>query len=125
MMENYPLVNQLAIYEESNSLALKNLQAEWLPHADLNARATYQSDAMEVNISAMGNSFGFQTEKDQYMGTIDIHQLIYDWGRVKAAKQKENAEFEIKKQATQVELNKLKEQINRVYFSILTLQKPK
>lgn len=121
MMENYPLTKQVPIYEESSNLKLKNLQSGWLPNAELNAKATYQSDVMEVNISAMGSNFGFTSEKDQYLGTIDINQLVYDWGRIKAAKQLENADLEIQKQEIQVELNKLKEQINRFYFSILIL----
>ncbi|PLX24052.1 MAG: hypothetical protein C0597_00305 [Marinilabiliales bacterium] len=102
---------------------MKNYQAGWLPNAELNAKATYQSDAIDVNISALGNNFGFAAEKDQYQATIDINQLIYDWGRIKAAKQLESSDLQVKQQNTQVELNRLKEQINRFYFSILILQK--
>lgn len=123
MMENYPLVSQTSMYEESSKLNMKNYQAGWLPNAELNAKATYQSDAMEVSISAMGSSFGFKSEKDQYQATIDLNQLIYDWGRIKASKNLENSDLLIKQQNTRIELNKLKEQINLFYFAILTLHK--
>ncbi len=121
LMVSYPLINQISINEKLSSLNQKNHQAGWLPSADLNATATYQSDAMELSIPSMG--FGFEAEKDQYQATIDINQLIYDWGRIKATKQLENTDLSVKKQNTQVELNKLKEQVNLFYFSILILEK--
>jgi len=123
MLVNYPIADQTELYKQSNQLSLKNHQASWLPSANLNARATYQSDAIEVNISAMGNDFGFAAEKDQYQASIDINQLIYDWGRIKSAKQLSNAELKVNEQNTLVELNKIKEQVNLFYFSILILQR--
>ncbi len=119
MMINYPLVSQTDLYEQSNQLTIKNHQAGWLPSAGLNAKATYQSDAMEIYVA----NFGFAMDKDQYQASIDINQLIYDWGRIKSAKQLSNAELNVNKQNVQVELNKVKEQVNLFYFSILILQR--
>jgi len=61
--------------------------------------------------------------RDQYKATLDINQLIYDWGRIKSSKKAEELNLKVNQQNTQVELNKLKEQINKFYFAILILQK--
>lgn len=123
MFVNYPLANQSEIYSQSSELSVKNLKTGWLPSAGLNAQATYQSEAIKVDITALGNSFGFEGEKDQYKATIDINQLIYDWGRIKSAKQLENSNLKVNQQNSMVEINKVKEQINKFYFAILILQK--
>lgn len=123
MLENYPIANQTGIYAQSSELNTKNLKAAWLPNAELNAQATYQSDVMKIDIVAMGNSFGFEADKDQYKASIDINQMIYDWGRIKSAKQLENVDLKLKQQTTQVDLNKVKEQINTFYFAILVLER--
>lgn len=123
MLINYPLANQNEIYAQSSELSLRNLKAAWFPNASLNAQATYQSDAINVDITALGNSFGFEGEKDQYKATVDINQLIYDWGRIKSAKQLENVNLKVNQQNSQVEINKVKEQINKFYFAVLILQK--
>jgi len=123
MLENYPLANQTGIYSQSSELNTNNLKAGWLPNAELNAQASYQSDAIEVAISAMGNDFGFKGDKDQYKASIDINQLIYDWGRIKSAKNIESVDLKVNQQSAQVELNKVKEQVNRFYFAILILQR--
>ncbi|MBI9055444.1 MAG: TolC family protein [Bacteroidales bacterium] len=122
MLVNYPLANQTDIYSQSSELNTENLKTGWLPNAELNAQASYQSDAIEIAISAMGNDFGFKGEKDQYKASIDINQLIYDWGRIKSAKQVENVDLKVNQQNAQVELNKVKEQVNQFYFAILILQ---
>ncbi|MBU8893787.1 MAG: TolC family protein [Bacteroidales bacterium] len=123
MLVNYPLTNQSEIYKQSSDLSIQNMKAAWLPNAELKAQASYQSDAITVEILALGYSFGFEAEKDQYKASIDVNQLIYDWGRIKSAKQLENVNLKVNQQNTQVELNKIKEQINKFYFAILILQR--
>jgi outer membrane protein TolC len=125
MLTYYPLANQSDIYTQSSELNIQNLKTKWLPNAELNAQATYQSDVIDVEIAALGYKFGFQGAQDQYKASIDINQLIYDWGRIKSAKQVETVNLKVNQQNTQVELNKIKEQINKFYFAILILQRNK
>jgi len=123
MLVNYPVANQTGVYSQMSELNIKNLKTGWLPNTEFNAQATYQSEAIKVDISAMGNNFGFEADKDQYKATVDINQLIYDWGRIKSAKKVENADLKVNQQKVQVELNKVKELINQFFFSILILEK--
>jgi len=121
MLATYPISQQSDIYAKTNELSIQNIKAGWLPNAELKAQATYQSDVMSVSFPVMGNNLGFEGEKDQYKATIDINQLIYDWGRIKAAKEKEQFSLKVSQQNVQVELNRIKEQINQFYFAILLL----
>ena len=123
MMINYPLASQSEIYTKSNELNIKNLKTGWLPNAELKAQATYQSDVFEFDLDIPITIDIPEMPKDQYKATVDINQLIYDWGRIKSAKQLENVNYKTKIQTTQVELNKIKDQINKFYFAILILQR--
>ncbi|MFO7829385.1 MAG: TolC family protein [Bacteroidales bacterium] len=124
MMNNYPLARESGIYSNVSELKMKNLKTGWLPQAEFKAQATYQSDVIDIDIDIpVGGIEIPQAEKDQYKATVDINQLIYDWGRIKSAKQVENTELKVNQQNNRVELNKLKEQINKFYFAILILQK--
>ena len=123
MLVNYPLANQGEIYSQSSELNIDNLKTKWLPNAELKAQATYQSDVFALEIDLPISIDLPEMPKDQYKATIDINQLIYDWGRIKSAKKLENTNLNVNQQNTQVELNKVKEQINRFYFAILILQR--
>lgn len=125
MLVSYPLVQQADINTKASELNIKNIKSKWLPNAELNMQASYQSDAMKVDIEAMGNSFGFEADKDQYKASIDINQMIYDWGRIKSSKQIEQSDLNIKQQSNQVEVNKVKEQVNKFYFAVLILERNK
>lgn len=120
---HYPIVRDLEVYTKSNELKIKNLNSEWLPKAELKAQATYQSEVLALDIDlpiAVNLPKGSQ---DQYKATIDVNQMIYDFGRIKSSKKVEQSNFQINQQINLVELNKIKEQINKFYFAVLVLQK--
>lgn len=123
MLINYPLAKQSDIYSQSSELNNKNLKAAWLPNAELNAQVTYQSDVFKLDLDFPVTVDLPEMPKDQYKATVDIKQLIYDWGRIKSAKQLESVNLKTNKQTTQVELNKIKDKINKFYFAILILQR--
>jgi outer membrane protein TolC len=123
MLNNYPLVVDFDIYNKVSNLKTKNLNTGWLPNAEFKAQATYQSEAFALEIDLPIVVDLPEGSRDQYKATVDINQLIYDWGRIKSAKNTEQLNLKVNQQSTQVELNKLKEQINKFYFAILVLQK--
>ena len=120
---NYPLVNDGETYNRISELKIKNMNTDWLPKSELKAQATYQSEAFALDIDLPIVVDLPEGSRDQYKATVDINQLIYDWGRIKSSKKAEEWNLKINHQSTQVELNKLKEQINKFYFAILILQK--
>ena len=60
--------------------------------------------------------------KEQYSANIGINQLIYDGGNIKAAKRVSNQNTLANIQKVEVDIYKIKEQINKLYFSCLLLQ---
>ena len=123
MLANYPIANQSGINQQVSDLKIKNIKSKWLPSAEFKAQATYQSEVFELNLDLPFPVNFPSVAKDQYKATIDINQMIYDWGRIKSARNVENASLKVNNQNTQVELNKIKEQLNKFYFATLILQK--
>jgi outer membrane protein TolC len=60
--------------------------------------------------------------KDQYIVSLNLDQTLYDGGLTSKQKKVEMASLEIDRQNVEIELYKLKGQINRVYFGIAILQ---
>lgn len=119
--ENYPLASQLSLLEEKTARELEVIQKDYLPKIDLNAKATYQSDVIEIPMD-----FGGQTiesvDKDQYRATVDVEQLIYNGGKITARKDIKEAELRSQQQEVKVNLYQIKKRINQYYFGILQLR---
>lgn len=120
-MEQFPLNRQIKIYDNILDLRLKNLNAKYLPEPTLNAQTTYQSDVTVFPLSLPGVSIP-QQHKDGYQVSLLANQLIYDFGVISKQKDVEKAQTVNDKKSVEVELYKLKTQVNEAYFSILLLQ---
>jgi outer membrane protein TolC len=131
-MENYfPKQQEKALQKEQTKLKVKNIKTQWLPDVDLNAQSSYQSDVVEVDLQLdMPPTMGGATDvdvpapsHDQHKVTLDVNQMIYDGGSVKASKEVEQAAGEINRQSVDVDLYNIREQVSEVYFGILLLKK--
>lgn len=116
--EHYPLLQQKQLLQSIAALQVKNDRTAWLPQADLNAQATYQSDVTSIPI-ALPNMKVPVLPKDQYKATVDVKQLIYDGGATNARQQLRGAQHEAESQKVEVELFKLKQQVTQTYFNAL------
>ena len=116
--QHYPLMRQKVLTQKSSGLVLDNLQKNYLPQVSLSAQASYQSAVTEVPIK--NPAFAFEPlSKDQYRALMDINQLIYDGGSISQQKKVQLWNDKIEDQKIEVELQKLRERINQVYFSAL------
>jgi outer membrane protein TolC len=120
-MEQFPLSKQIKLYDNMLELRLKNLNAKYLPEPTLNAQTSYQSDVTVLPISLPTVSIP-QQHKDGYQVSFVAHQLIYDFGVISKQKDVEKAQTVVDKKSVEVELYKLKNQVNEAYFSVLLLQ---
>ena len=120
--ENYPLIHQRKLLQQSHTLSLENLQANYLPQFSLDAQATYQSDVTQVPIEVPGMDIPVLA-KDQYKATLTINQTIYDGGTTQRQQAIENASHQVEQQQLEVELYQLRERVNYLFFSIHLLQK--
>jgi len=124
-IQNYPLMKQQVLLQNSNVLALQSLNKNYLPQLAFNGQVHYQSDVTKVpfaGIPAIGIESFEELSKDWYKFTLDLNQVIYDGGATKRQKSIETINLEIDQQNLDIEEYKLKENINQVYFTILLLK---
>jgi outer membrane protein TolC len=114
----YPLTQQKELLQKINNITLQNLNVAYLPQLDFNAQATYQSDVVSIPIKMPGLEIP-QLAKDQHKATIDVKQLIFDGGAVHQQKELQKSSLQIEQQKIEIELYKIKERINQLYFAIL------
>jgi outer membrane protein TolC len=116
--QNYPLIHQKDLIRQSEALALKNLNSNFLPQLTVSGRATYQSDVTKVNIPFPGISIPSQS-KDQYKAIGEVNQLLYDGGLTRGQRNIQQLNSNVEENKLAVELYNLKARINQLYFSIL------
>ena len=119
--EYHPLIGQKELYQKMSELKLENNATNYLPQVDFKAQATYQSDVTKVGISLPGVNIPEQS-KDQYKMYLDVKQNIWDGGLTKANEILEKARKEANQQQVEVEVYKVKEQVNSLYFSSFLIQ---
>lgn len=125
--ENYPAIRQKAFIDQTSQFTISNARHNWLPQVSVAAQATYQSDVItfpdEVNnlFEMMGMEFE-GLRKDQYKAAIQVEQVIWGGGAVKARVEMARAENEANLHGWEVEMYTLRERINQLYFGTLLLQ---
>lgn len=118
---NYPLASKLPLLEEKTHRELEVINKEFLPKIDLNAKATYQSDVIEIPVDFGGQGIE-PVDKDQYKASLDVEQLIFNGGRINSRKRLKEAELLSQKQEVKVDIYQIKKRINKYYFGILQLR---
>lgn len=119
--ENYPLASKLSLLEEKTAREIEVIQKDYLPKIDVNAKATYQSDVIEIPMDFGGQKIE-SVDKDQYRATLDVEQLIYNGGRLNARKDLKEIELLSQQQEVKVDLYQIKRRINKYYFGSLQLR---
>lgn len=123
--KNYPLRKQLDLLENSNTLKVKNLNKNYLPQVNINGSASLQSEVTKLSITlpkGLPNLNMPVMSKDWYKLTLDLSQVIYDGQVTRFQKQVESTGLTADQKSVEVELYKLKDRINQIYFNIILLQ---
>ena len=125
------LAAEKGAYTNISQLKDDNLAKAWLPTLDANGSFLYNSSVIDIG-SALGSlpiagiaSAIKPLPHDQYKITLDINQVIYDGGATKSARAMEKAELGVNEKQTDIDLYKIRGQINNYYFSILLLDRQK
>ncbi|WP_290794902.1 TolC family protein [Flavihumibacter sp. UBA7668] len=117
---NYPLVKQMSLIEQAKQYSISNASKAYLPQVSFNGQATYQSEVTEIKLPAASLSL---LSKDQYRVTGEIYQTLSDFGTIKQQREQIKSQAETEKKQTAVELYKLNERINQLYFGVLLLER--
>ncbi|MBW8362894.1 MAG: TolC family protein [Kaistella sp.] len=119
--KNYPLIKRNALIEKTRDYTVENASKGWLPQINVIGQATYQNEVTQLPFN-LPNLSVEPLSKDQYKVYADLQQQIYDGGVIANQKKLAKIQSETEVQKNVVEINKLEERINQIYFGILQTQ---
>lgn len=108
------------LLENLTNLRLENIDASRLPSVQWNARATMQNEIFGLPFDFPGVDVSIPLYS--ITTNLEANYLIYDGGLAEARKVVEKAKLATDRQSVAVELNKLREQVDKFYFGALLLQ---
>ncbi|MEO8472014.1 MAG: TolC family protein [Chryseolinea sp.] len=119
--QNYPMVKQHELIQKSRDYSVHNASLGYLPTVAINGQQSYQSDVTKVP-GIPGQDFMITPlSKNQYRIYADVNLNLYDGGAIRQQKQIHEANANMEEQSLEVELYKLNERVNQVFFGILLL----
>lgn len=116
--ENYPLIKRNDLLAKSKDYTVENASKAWLPQINILGQATYQSDVTQLPIK-LPNATVEPLSKDQYKVFADVNQTIFDGGMISNQKKIAELQSQTEIQKNEVELEKLKDRINQLFFGII------
>ena len=121
---NYPLIKQQDLISRTNEFSLDNAQKAVMPQLSIAGQATHQSDVTSMPIK-LPNMEIPTISKSQYKVYAELTQSLTGLVNLKDQKESLNVNTAVENQKVEVEMYKLKERINNLYFAILLLEKQK
>ncbi|UBB89714.1 TolC family protein [Candidatus Kaistella beijingensis] len=115
---NYPLIKRNDLLAKSKDYTVENASKAWLPQINILGQATYQSDVTQLPIK-LPNATVEPLSKDQYKFFADVNQTIFDGGMISNQKKIAELQSQTEIQKNEVELEKLKDRINQLFFGII------
>lgn len=120
--KNYPLIKQKELLIRSMEFTIANAQSGYLPQVAIYAQATYQSEVTRLpTVPGVSTPLVEPLSKDQYKIYGEINQSIYDGGAIKNQATIQSANTLVEQQKLEVELYKIKERINQIFFGVLLM----
>src|SRR5688572_19952504 len=118
--QNFPMIKQKDLLIKSGEFNVANARSGYLPQVAIYGQATYQSDVTKVPIEVPG--FTVETlPKDQYKLYAEVSQSLYDGGTIKRQSAIHQSATQVEDQKVEVELYRIRERINQVYFGTLLI----
>ena len=117
--DNYPVAKQRGLIKQNTALTINTLEKNYLPQIELNAQGSYQSEVTVFSLDIPGVKGPTPLSKDQYKATLDVKQIIWDGGVIAMQEKVLETNGQVENQRIEVEIAKLKERVNQLYFNIL------
>ncbi|MBI1227022.1 MAG: hypothetical protein GC192_17455 [Bacteroidetes bacterium] len=117
---NTAIAQNPQLFEKITELKLENIDASRLPTVQWNAKATWQNEVFGLPFSFPGVDVNIP--KYNVLTNLDANYVALDGGFSEAKKTVEKAKLAIDNQSVAVELNKLREQVDKFFFGALLLQ---
>ena len=120
--KNYPLIKQKELLVRSMEFTIANAQSGYLPQVSIYGQATYQSDVTRLpTVPGVAVPLVEPLSKDQYKIYGELNQTIFDGGVIKNQSTIQSANTLVEQQKVEVELYKIKERINQIFFGVLLM----
>ncbi|WP_439585132.1 TolC family protein [Dyadobacter bucti] len=120
--KNYPVIRQRELISKAKDYSIQNAEKGYLPQISVLGQATYQSAVTEFRLPVSLPGVEFPTiSKDQYKVYAEVNQSIYDGGAIRTQMQMHEMNAVVEDEKLEVELYKLNERINQIFFGILML----
>ncbi len=122
--QNHPRSGNSEIIESIREKKIENIRSGNLPQAELNGKASYQSDVtkLDINIPIPGIVVP-ESPRDQYKISLDIVQSIYDGGFSKNRQFVENVSGKMDQSQLELDIRTSKMQVKDLYYVLLVIQK--
>ena len=114
--ENYPLIKQFGLIEESRDMTVSNLLKAYLPQLSLTAIGGVIDGMPSVS---MPNAPAETSNNRKLIGMAQVNQLIWDGGAVGAQKKIARAAADVERENVEVSLYAIREQVNQLFFGVL------
>jgi outer membrane protein TolC len=118
--QNYPMTKQRELISATRDYSISNANKAIIPTMAINGQQSYQSDVTQVPFQSPEMNIE-PISKNQYKVYGEVTANLYDGGIVKNQKLSHKATAQIDEQKLEVELYKLKDRINQLFFGILLL----
>ena len=118
--DNYPVIKQYDLVEQSRRFTVANAAKAWLPQVSVSGTASYQSDVTTIPITLPGVDIP-TLSKDQYDVNITVSQQVYDGGSVASAKRLAEAQGDVGREQVSVAMYDVNRRIDELFFGILVL----
>lgn len=117
---NYPLIQKLDLIEQSAEYNLSNASKGKLPQLSIKGQATIQSDVTQLLIELPGMDIP-TLSKDQYKIYGEVYQPLTNFSNVDNRKEQIAIDGQIEQKKVEIDLYRLKDRINQVYFGLLLM----
>lgn len=122
-LSNHPKYRDSIYITEISILKIKNARTGFYPRVDMNAKAQYLSDVIDVRVKSFVPGLEFPSpQNDQYNLTLDVNQVIYDGGVIRSQEDLAQLSGVLNNQKLKVELYQVRDRVNDLFFNILFLQ---
>ncbi len=119
---NYPLTQQRSLIEQSKNYSISNITKGIYPQFIVSGQATYQSAVTKIELPiAIPGYEPPNISRDQYRLAGEVSQSLTDFPLNKIQRQLKSNEAAIQEQNITVELYKLHERINQLFFGALLI----
>ncbi len=117
---NTAIAQNPQLFEKITALKLENVDASRLPTLQWNAKATWQNEVFGLPFSFPGVEVNIP--KTNIVTNLEANYVVLDGGLAEARKTVEKAKLAVDNRLVTVELNKLREQVDKFFFGALLLQ---